>query len=535
MAKRSGPTYLIKNRLGVYYFQRRLPAGIAGRVSLFSSFLRLSLRTKKKPEAIVLARTIAVMWDMRAQQFFKSEEHYHRGMKLLQEYLAAASRCSSFEELSVLFLDNLDDTTDRETDLLDRAAKLHASRQLDLGRDPYAKQFENLSALISSKFAEAGLAQQQAALNKTPLLSQAFEDFLASQRGGWKANSGMEKSFRENFFPFLLSIIGDVPTGSITKAHISDVAKILVVYPSNKNKKVEYSYLQTLDFLNVDTPDDDRLRPITLKKYLTQIGTFLRWLKTCDLTVLDLDIPLKAVKVKTTRAADQKSVFTCQDLAKLFNSKDYVQGLHETASRFWVPLIALYTGARLNEICQLSKSDVKYDQERGCWVFDFNENDDVPFKSLKRSHHERLVPVHKKLVELGFIDYVQLVSKKHQRIFPELTYVGDENKYGNAIQRWFNRTYMNKRNCNITTPNTSFHSFRHTVINYLATKHSVQENQIAAGFGQAAKGGVFEARYAKHHAFSSYAKYFDLINFDDCYESKKIRRWQHHVFARSLK
>ena len=162
MAKRSGPTYLIKNRLGVYYFQRRLPANTAGIAPLYSKFVRLSLRTKKKPEAIVLARTIAVMWDMRAQQFFKSEEHYHRGMKLLQEYLAAASRSSSFEELSALFLDNLDDTTDRETDLLDRAAKLHASRQLDTGHDPYTKQLENLSALISSKFAEAGLAQQQA-------------------------------------------------------------------------------------------------------------------------------------------------------------------------------------------------------------------------------------------------------------------------------------------------------------------------------------------------------------------------------------
>ena len=474
------------------------------------------------------------MWDQRARQYFKSKEHYHRGMKLLQEYLEAASRASSFDELSCIFLDNLDDTTDSETDLLDRAARLHKSRQLDAGQDPYAKQLSDLAALINSGFAGAGNTQQLASVN-APTLTQAFKDFLASQRGGWKANSGMEKSYRDVFFPFLLSIIGDIPTSSITKNHANLVVKILLVYPSNKNKKSEYEYLQTIDFLNIDTPEEDRLKPITLKKYLTQIGTFFRWLKSSDFTAIDLDTPLKGVKVKKTRAAEQKSVFSCQDLAKIFNSNEYTRGLHSTASRFWVPLIALYTGARLNEICQLSTNDVRLDEANNRWVFDFNESDDVEFKSLKRSHHERLVPVHKKLVELGFLDYVKLVSRNNPRIFPELIYVGDENKYGNAIQRWFNRTYMNAKNCNITTENTSFHSFRHTVINYLATTHSIQENQIAAGLGQSAKGGVYEARYAKHHAFSAYAKYFDLINFDDCYDSKKIKNWKHHIFGRSLK
>jgi integrase len=197
-----------------------------------------------------------------------------------------------------------------------------------------------------------------------------------------------------------------------------------------------------------------------------------------------------------------------------------------------VPLIALYTGARLNEICQLSCKDVIEHVGTGRWVFDFNENNDVPFKSLKRPHHERLVPVHKKLIELGFIDYVISLKKKHVRLFPELTYKRDENKYANDIQRWFNRTYINQKNCNITTPRTSFHSFRHTVITHLSTVHNITENQVAAGFGQTAKGGVYETRYTKHNAVEKYAKYFDLINFDDCYDSKKIRTWKHHRFAK---
>jgi len=472
------------------------------------------------------------MWDMRAQQFFATEDQYHRGMKLLQEYVAAASRTSTFDELSTEFFDRLDDTTDRETDLLNRAVNLHASRQLDTGHDPYAAQIANLTELINSKFGDRTQTQHPTAPINTTDLTQAFEDFLTSQRGGWKANGGMETSYRDTIFPFLLSIVGDIPTADLTKGHVNDLVKILLVFPANKNKKQGYRDLRTLDFLNIDTPDEDRLAPITRQKYLTQIGTFFRWLKSTDLSTIDLDAPLKQVKTKKQRAADQQSVFTCADLGKLFNSKEYLQGLHITPSRFWVPLIGLYTGARLNEICQLSINDVRFDLDCQRWVFDFNENDDVPHKSIKRGHHARIVPIHKKLIDLGFLDYFKKVNRKESRIFPELVYAGEENKYGNAIQRWFNRTYMNAKNCNITTPNTSFHSLRHTVINHFATTHDIPENKVAAGLGQSAKGGVYETRYAKHHAFDAYAKYFDLINFDQCYDFQKIRNWSHHKFAR---
>lgn len=469
------------------------------------------------------------MWDLRAKQYFKTEADYHRGVELFRKYLAARSRFKSFNEISENFLDLLDDETNHESDLLDKAANLHATRQLDIGKDPYSHQIAELSELIKSKIANQPVAIPHDNGNDT-LLSVAFEDFITSQRGGWKLNGGSEKSYRDVFFPLLEAVIGNIPTNQITKNHIGDFVKVLLVYPSNKNKKVEYSYLSPSDFLNIETPNEDRLSSVSQKKYLTNIGTFLRWLKSTDHTAIDLDAPLKAVKLSKVRASEQKSIFTPDDLRKLLNSKDYVQGLHNTASKFWVPLIAIYTGARLNEICQLSCSDVIEHAGTGRWVFDFNENDDVPFKSLKRPHHERLVPVHKKLIELGFIDYVNLLKKKHVRLFPELTYKRDENKYANDIQRWFNRTYINKKNCNITTPRTSFHSFRHTVITHLSTVHNITENQVAAGFGQTAKGGVYETRYSKHNAFDKYAKYFDLINFDDCYDSKRIRNWKYHSF-----
>jgi hypothetical protein len=148
----------------------------------------------------------------------------------------------------------------------------------------------------------------------------------------------MEKTYRQSFFPLLLEITGDVYTNQLAKSHINDLIKVLQVYPANKNKKPQYQDLQSRDFLNIDTPYEDRLSPTSKRKYKTHIGTFLRWLRSSDLTSIDLDVPLQAIKIPKTRAADQKAVFTCEDLKKLFNSDDYVQGLHETASRFWVPV-----------------------------------------------------------------------------------------------------------------------------------------------------------------------------------------------------
>ena len=45
----------------------------------------------------------------------------------------------------------------------------------------------------------------------------------------------------------------------------------------------------------------------------------------------------------------------------------------------WVPLIALFSGMRSNEICQMRASDVR--RKDGIWVF--NVTDDAAGQSLK--------------------------------------------------------------------------------------------------------------------------------------------------------
>ena len=51
--------------------------------------------------------------------------------------------------------------------------------------------------------------------------------------------------------------------------------------------------------------------------------------------------------------------FSKEDLQMLFHSKEYNQDLFKKSWMFWIPVLLLYTGARLEEICQLTLTTSK--------------------------------------------------------------------------------------------------------------------------------------------------------------------------------
>ena len=92
--------------------------------------------------------------------------------------------------------------------------------------------------------------------------------------------------------------------------------------------------------------------------------------------------------------------------------------------RYWAPIIALWSGMRMNEILQLEKEDIKVDPE-GIPYFDVNDTEHQPYdsdtftKRLKTRQAVRRIPIHPALKRLGFIDWVNSVPVG--RLFPEAT------------------------------------------------------------------------------------------------------------------
>jgi len=468
------------------------------------------------------------MWDSIAQRYFKSEHDYLRALELLQRYVhLSTTALGSLEAAQEEFFDELDDTTNYESYLLEQAIKHHIANQLANGIQPKIPQFINALEKIDVK--KSALSSKK--------ISIAVDEFLKVKNSKWKKHSSQEKAFKNQFAPFIISITGDIDTGELTKSMIAEVGAIILNYPKNKNKISKYKNYSTRDFLTIEVPQQDKIAANTINKYKTQIGSFLKWLKRNDLTHIDLDAPLDEIGVKKAAPSEQRNAYKCGDLEKLFNSKQYITGRHKLASHFWVPLIGLFSGARENEICQLTIADLQFNVESNRWVFDFNEEDDTHGKSIKNGR-KRLFPIHRRLIDLGILEYHELmknVKNPEKRLFPELKYVRDEGKYAERLQKWFNTTYTNRSNCDIKTPKTSFHSLRHTYMEQMLVKHKIPSNSFIGGLGQTPQGNEAETRYSKQDRYMNYKDYFDLISFDDCIDFSKIRNWKHHIFYSKLK
>jgi integrase len=129
--------------------------------------------------------------------------------------------------------------------------------------------------------------------------------------------------------------------------------------------------------------------------------------------------------------------------------------------RFWLPLLALVTGARIEELGQLLVSDVM--NQDGIVLVHITEsvNSGGPItkisKSVKTDKSARRIPVHRIALDAGFEGYWQwLAEMKEPLLFPELA---KGQKRTKEASRWFNRDF--RRLVGIDRPELVFHSFRH--------------------------------------------------------------------------
>lgn len=122
-------------------------------------------------------------------------------------------------------------------------------------------------------------------------------------------------------------------------------------------------------------------------------------------------------------------------------------------SWFWLPLLGLWTGARLNELCQLRLEDV--DEDGGIPFLHFREGDAA---QRIKGGKKRIVPLHPQLLDLGFLRYVAAQrGAGEERVFPTL-HPGPSGYYSDRPSRDFS-AYL--KALGIKTDKTSFHSFRH--------------------------------------------------------------------------
>ena len=163
--------------------------------------------------------------------------------------------------------------------------------------------------------------------------------------------------------------------------------------------------------------------------------------------------PAGALKLKETRRRDEmRDGFSLEHLEAMFvKSPEYAQDKLKSPDQFWIPLLSLFSGMRLEEICQLHTDQVA--QDDGIWSLIVEEKHKG--QSVKTSER-RVIPLHPFLIDqLGFHKWAQ--EQKKGRLWPNLKRIND--RWGHYFGRWFGRFW---RGCELKGK-LGFHSFRHTV------------------------------------------------------------------------
>ena len=166
-------------------------------------------------------------------------------------------------------------------------------------------------------------------------------------------------------------------------------------------------------------------------------------------------------QVKIAQTAQQKSrvAFSPEDLARIFNSPIYTDDYRPAAGGkeacYWLPLLALFTGARVEELAQLLVNDVRPAKGLGWYL---NISDEAAHSQLKNAASRRRIPLHRTLIDCGFLDYAQTIRESHF-LFPALK-PNPRQKLGGYFSTFFS-VYLRKR-LRITDKRKVFHSFRHT-------------------------------------------------------------------------
>lgn len=225
------------------------------------------------------------------------------------------------------------------------------------------------------------------------------------------------------------------------------------------------------------------------------------------------------------RAQDYRDAFNAKELDSIFSVSWFKSGGkgendHWRPHFFWMPLLALATGGRLNELAQLYLDDVRL-SDSGTWYIDFNlegsdkldiDESDETDKSLKTANAIRVVPLHGVVIDAGLPGYVQALRQAgYERLFPELR--RDPVKgYGKPVGSWFNERFLGQRLKIERNGRKVFHSFRHNFVTTLE-RLDAPERVMAQLAGHERGSTQSGTRYGKDRDADAMKSLIDRLEF----------------------
>lgn len=505
------PSYLIQSRHNIYYFRFPLPYQATSRVSV-------SLNTRCPKEALKLAKLLEYHSnDLLSQMDLKNMDHAEI-IAILKNHFSEVmkqtkERIDRDGSLSKEIVENIQDNLRQWNNVInaevDDIAELLDTEYEEPESDPMkldlqkAMEHNGLSFAPDSK--EYGMMKkaykhmQHNYLRDVLTYNNSVTDFsflesstdkvkqVKEQKHGHKLAKIIKDYLNEKHkegisarsheevsdcLSYLIDWLGeDFLIAKVDDAKAREAKGLLMSTPTGRNKSKLTANLPLLEQIATATEHKMQcLSNVSVNKYLGYFDNLFEWAKNNRYISENnfSGIRVKAEKKKNRR----REQFTKPEVAQIIASLDDGK-LVKNKSLYWGALIAVYTGARRNEIAGLLPEDIKQDEESGIWYIDINDEEES--KKLKTDAAKRIVPIHSNLISLGFLQFVEeskkagvgikFKNKQTPRLLYDLTYTEHE-KWGRKLGKWFNEKYLPA--LNLKTKKKVLHSLRHSFITHLS-------------------------------------------------------------------
>ncbi|MFE1815934.1 tyrosine-type recombinase/integrase [Metapseudomonas otitidis] len=477
------PSYLWLSRHSIFYFRIVVPEVIR---PLFPCVeIRRSLQTRCKREALIRGRELLLQVQRLYTQAFQ-------GIRPCLDVLcggweAGGKRVASWASWL------------RQQQLVMAAAGAPLQGQSgangEVGQGRVAEGTQKLRRASARASSGQGMGLVPDSPSTSPRFSKVVEECLGQQ--GQEGVSTKTIDDKRSVASLLVRIIGDMPIDLITRQDARKFRETALKLPPRLNQLPEGQSLEEIIKTATST-----ISHTTFNNYVKNLTTFFSYAIRegyCERN------PFDGLRVKQRgKVSEERSVFTEEELRRLFSTEVYASAGTKKPNQYWLPLLGLYTGARLNELCQLYLDDVVTINGVDCLHIRASR----PDQKLKTVSSERLVPIHSKLKTLGFIEFIQKQrAAGYQRVFPELT-CHKKHGYAAAPSKWFARiraqmAFEGKKD---------FHSFRHTVADHLKQK-GVSEALVGGILGHQT-GGITFGRYGKDYRPEVLAPVVELLTLN---------------------
>lgn len=346
---------------------------------------------------------------------------------------------------------------------------------------------------------------------------------LCKRDRNWAADQTRRMDTEAGLF---IDLMDDPKLADIEKETVLEFARLLAAVPSDIYRARRRFKTTSIDELIAIAERHELARKAetTVKNHVGRLSEILGYGVRSGMMRFNPASDFKRGRVIGQRSQDERQVFTPEELSRIFSQDWFTTGSGSITKRgwthwrpyyYWLPLLGLLTGGRINELAQLHLDDLRA-SEKGVWYVDFNltgaDKMDEPDKSLKTVNAVRVVPMHAKLVQLGLPEYASALRRAgYSRLFPELKHDAVKG-YGKPAGSWFNERFLGGKLGIERNGMKTFHSFRHC-FSTAVERLDVGERVLAQLVGHERGKTQGMARYAKDRSADDLAPIVNRLLF----------------------